>query len=147
LLNVFLSQSLSFLIARQTLNKIGATIMNDVRVEARVLLVKQLHLGSWSLDDDSESPFDCFFVYEVSLTAAPFRSATNRLQDVQRAAQNLDGRLQQGDIQADIFYIYHIQVAEIIVIYDHFVLIDCFDGTAVPIIVVPLVKYDQVSFR
>jgi len=54
----------------------------------------------------------------------------------------LDGRLQQGDIQADIFDIYHIQVAEIVVINDHFVLIDCFDGTAVPIVVVPLVKYD-----
>ena len=142
MLNVFLSQSLSFLIARQTLNKIGATIMNDVRVEARVLLIHKHHLRSWSLDDNSKSPFDCFFVYEVSLTAAPFRSATNRLQVVQRAAQHLDGRLQQGDIQADIFDIYHIQVAEIVVINDHFVLIDSFDGTAVPIIVVPSVKYD-----
>jgi len=120
--------------------------MHDVRIEARVLLVHQLNRWSWGLDDDSKSPFDCFFVYEVSLTAAPFRSATNRLQVVQRAAQHLDGRLQQGDIQADIFDIYHIQVAEIVVINDHFVLIDCFDGTAVPIIVVPLVKYHQVSF-
>ena len=116
--------------------------MNDVRVEARVLLIHKHHLRSWSLDDNSKSPFDCFFVYEVSLTAAPFRSATNRLQVVQRAAKHLDGRLQQGDIQADIFDIYHIQVAEIVVINDHFVLIDSLDCTAVPIIVVPSVKYD-----